>query len=55
MCCKIDLRTQSEAAHFLGKGEPNVLPHHLDDQETKATSLFERLMAAFKSQSKGAL
>lgn len=52
MCCKIDLKTPSEAAHFLGKDKSNVLPHRPESDQSQATSLFERLVAAFyKSQS----
>lgn len=31
MCCKIDLNSQAEAAHFLGKTEPNILPKTCDN------------------------
>ena len=31
MCCKIDLKSQAEVAHFLGKNEPNILPKGVDN------------------------
>lgn len=31
MCCNIDLNSQAEAAHFLGKTEPNILPKTSDN------------------------
>lgn len=45
MCCKIDLKTQNEAAHFLGKNKPNALT------QDNASSLFERLLARFFNKS----
>lgn len=31
MCCRIELNTSQEAAHFLGKAEPNLLPKTNDN------------------------
>lgn len=54
MCCNIDLNSQKDARHFLGKDEPNLLPKTHDNvstinyANTPAVSLFDRLVAHFK-------
>lgn len=52
MCCKIDLNSQAEAAHFLGKTEPNLLPKTADNVAgdiiytgKPAMSLWDKIMA----------
>ncbi|MDO4440805.1 MAG: hypothetical protein Q4B81_01320 [Moraxella sp.] len=54
MCCKIDLNSKAEAAHFLGKTEPNILPKTADNVAGRivyanepASSLFDKLKAYF--------
>lgn len=54
MCCKIDVSSQKDAAHFLGKGDPKTLPKSvleaMDTQPSKpATSLFDKLVSYFKA------
>lgn len=55
MCCNIDLNSKAEAAHFLGKGEPNILPKTTDNvsgdivyTNQPAMSLFDKLVAYFR-------
>lgn len=55
MCCRIDLNPSSEAARFLGKTEPNLLPKTNDNIATKDTiytgsaeSLFERIVSHWR-------
>lgn len=31
MCCKIDLNSKADVAHFLGKTKPNILPQTADN------------------------
>lgn len=58
MCCRIDLNSQKDAAHFLGKTDPNLLPKTCDNVANgkvqysgePALSLFDRLMAYFGKQ-----
>ena len=56
MCCKIDLNSQKDAAHFLGKGEPNILPKTADnvaphiEYTGTAMSLFDTLCAYFQAK-----
>ncbi len=57
MCCKIDLNSSSEAARFLGKSEPNLLPKTNDNVPAadviytgSAVSLFERIVAYFSKK-----
>ncbi|MDO5652278.1 MAG: hypothetical protein Q4G13_09150 [Moraxella sp.] len=57
MCCTIDLNTSKEAAHFLGKIEPDTLPHTADNVAggivytgEPAMSLFDKIVAYFKSR-----
>ncbi|STZ09848.1 Uncharacterised protein [Moraxella caviae] len=57
MCCKIDLNSQAEAAHFLGKTEPKILPQTADNvsggiayANKPAESLFDRLVAYFQAK-----
>lgn len=52
MCCNIDLNSKAEAAHFLGKCEPNILPKTADNvagnivyTDKPAMSLFDKLVA----------
>lgn len=56
MCCKIDLNDQKDARHFLGKGEPTILPKINDDNlpsgkvaytDAPAMSAFDKLKAFF--------
>lgn len=54
MCCKIDVSSQKDAAHFLGKGDPKMLPKSvletLDTEAPKpAMSLFDKLVSYFKT------
>lgn len=48
MCCKIDLNSSKDAAHFLGKTEPTLLPKTADNlsnmayKNTPAKSLFDK-------------
>ncbi|MDO4427637.1 MAG: hypothetical protein Q4B88_05850 [Moraxella sp.] len=53
MCCKINLNDQKDAKHFLGKGEPNLLPKLNDDnlpsgkvcyKQAPALSVFDKLL-----------
>lgn len=54
MCCNIDLNSQKDARHFLGKDEPTLLPKtcdnvsHLSYANAPAISLFDKLVAYFK-------
>lgn len=57
MCCQIDLNTKSEAAHFLGKGEPTILPKTQDNIPSanirytgEAMSLFDKIKAYFTAR-----
>ena len=57
MCCKIDLNSQKDAAHFLGKVEPNILPKTADNVAPantiytgEAMSLFDKLCAYFRTK-----
>ncbi|OAV25981.1 hypothetical protein [Moraxella catarrhalis] len=57
MCCKIDLNSQKDAAHFLGKVEPNLLPKTADNVAPsntvytgEAMSLFDKLVAYFRTK-----
>ncbi|UNU73759.1 hypothetical protein LU293_02280 [Moraxella nasovis] len=57
MCCNIDLNSQAEAAHFLGKTEPKILPKTADNvsagviySNTPAMSLFDKLVAYFNTK-----
>lgn len=57
MCCKIDLNSSKEAAHFLGKHEPNLLPKTADNvagnivyTNKPAMSAFDKLMAYFNTK-----
>ncbi len=57
MCCKIDLNSQKDAAHFLGKVEPNILPKTADNVAPantiytgEAMSLFDKLCAYFRAK-----
>ncbi|MCL1623104.1 hypothetical protein M2R47_02395 [Moraxella sp. Tifton1] len=52
MCCNIDLNSKEEAAHFLGKTEPSILPKTADNisvniiyADTPAMSLFDKIIA----------
>lgn len=54
MCCKIDLNSQKDARHFLGKDEPNLLPKTPDNvagnityANKPAMSVWDRLIAHF--------
>lgn len=56
MCCNIDLNSKEEAAHFLGKTEPTILPKTADNvagniiyTNTPAMSLFDKIIARLKS------
>lgn len=59
MCCKIDLNSQKDAAHFLGKTDPNLLPKTHDNvpngkvqySKEPALSLFDRILAYFSKHS----
>ncbi len=56
MCCKIDLNNSKDAAHFLGKVEPSILPKTDDNIPNgntcytgePAQSLFDKLVAYFR-------
>ena len=57
MCCKIDLNDQKDAAHFLGKVEPTILPKTDDNVAPanttytgEAMSLFDQLRAYFRTK-----
>ncbi|UTO04942.1 hypothetical protein NKT77_10710 [Moraxella sp. FZLJ2107] len=56
MCCKIDLSNQKDAAHFLGKVEPTLLPKTADNVAPNieytgtAVSLFDKLCAYFQAK-----
>ena len=60
MCCRIDLNSQKDAAHFLGKVEPDLLPKTADNvagqisyTNQPAMSLFDKLIALVsKAQSR---
>lgn len=56
MCCKIDLNDRKDAAHFLGKGEPTIIPKLNADNLSNgkvhytnepAMSVFDKLKALF--------
>lgn len=56
MCCNIDLNSKEEAAHFLGKTEPTILPKTADNvagninyANTPAMSLFDKIIARLRS------
>lgn len=58
MCCKIDLSSQKDARHFLGKDEPNLLPKTADNvahdvvyTQTPAMSAWDKLIAYLKQKS----
>ncbi len=57
MCCKIDLNDQKDAAHFLGKIEPRLLPktadnvaHDVTFSGAPAMSLFDKLKAYLQAK-----
>lgn len=57
MCCRIDLNSQKEAAHFLGKTEPTLLPKTTDNvagsivyTDKPAMSAFDKLVAYFHAK-----
>ncbi|MDO4250725.1 MAG: hypothetical protein Q4C68_04365 [Moraxella sp.] len=58
MCCKIDLNSSADAAHFLGKHEPKILPKTEDNiapssisyTGAPAMSLFDKLVAYFSTR-----
>lgn len=57
MCCKIDLSSQKDARHFLGKQEPDLLPKTADNvagsivyTNQPAMSAFDKMMAYFRAK-----
>lgn len=57
MCCKIDLNSPKEAAHFLGKTEPTLLPKTCDNvagniiyTDKPAMSAFDKIVAYFNNK-----
>lgn len=57
MCCTIDLNSNKDARHFMGKDEPTLLPKTADNvsnvvyQNTPAMSLFDKFMAYLNNRS----
>lgn len=59
MCCKIDLNSQADAVHFLGKNDPKILPKTADNvslgvvyADAPAMSLFDKWRASFLAKTK---
>ena len=57
MCCKIDLNSQKDARHFLGKDEPTLLPKTADNvagniayTNKPAMSAWDKLIARFQKE-----
>ncbi|MDO4896171.1 MAG: hypothetical protein Q3971_02305 [Moraxella sp.] len=58
MCCKIDLSSQKDARHFLGKDEPALLPKTADNVanitycQQPAMSVWDKIVAHFNNTQK---
>lgn len=58
MCCKIDLSSQKDARHFLGKDEPTLLPKTADNvaniayRQQPAMSVWDKIVAQFHKTQK---
>lgn len=60
MCCKIDLNSPKDVAHFLGKTEPTLLPKTCDNitgnityTNAPAQSLFDKWLAKLRLSTMG--